>query len=171
MASDTLALRPRNHAPPPPDPIYRPAIASDWIFSYICTTHFGHQVEDVHIFFVLNIFFAVLVCLVYPEPSGRTLKEVDLPYSGNGDRLFVIDKQGVLLPRFRSKMGREVDADSIVDNDFVDVVDFTGNLRREGKGSSLKDEGIRGDAMTIYCRSSSGVALAAFSYLERSDHE
>lgn len=42
------------------------------------------------IFFVLNIWFAIIVWLVYPETSGRTLEEIDLLYTGDCDRLFVL---------------------------------------------------------------------------------
>lgn len=61
------------------------------------------------IFFVLNIVFALVVWLFYPETSGRTLEEMDTIYMGDNDRLFVIDKHGRLLPGFRSRMDREQD--------------------------------------------------------------
>ncbi|KAL8852639.1 MAG: hypothetical protein Q9221_002519 [Calogaya cf. arnoldii] len=97
------------------------ATASDWIFNYMIVQITPIAIANIRwktymIFFVLNIWFAIIVWLVYPETSGWTLEEIDLLYTGNCDRLFVVDKRGVLLPGFRSRMGREGDADSMVDD-------------------------------------------------------
>lgn len=55
------------------------------------------------IFFALNLFFAVIIWLFYPETSGRTLEELDAIYLGDNDRLFVVDKRGRLLPGFAGR--------------------------------------------------------------------
>ncbi|KAI4207682.1 MAG: hypothetical protein LQ349_009828, partial [Xanthoria aureola] len=98
------------------------ATASDWIFNYMIVQITPVAIANIRwktymIFFVLNIWFAIIVWLVYPETSGRTLEEIDLLYTGGCARLFVVDGRGVLLPGFRSKMGSEGDADSMVDDD------------------------------------------------------
>lgn len=95
------------------------ATASDWIFNYMIVQITPVAIANIRwktymIFFVLNIAFALIVYLVYPETSGRTLEEIDLLYTGDCDRLFVVDKRGVLLPGFRSKMDRP-DLESIDD--------------------------------------------------------
>lgn len=45
--------------------------------------------------------------------SGRTLEKIDLLYTGDCDRLFVVDKRSVLLPGFRSKMKRVDELESL----------------------------------------------------------
>lgn len=59
------------------------------------------------IFFVLNLCMALTVWLFYPETSGRTLEEIDYIFMGDCDKLFVIGKNGRILPGFRSMMKRE----------------------------------------------------------------
>lgn len=98
------------------------ATASDWIFNYMIVQITPVAIANIRwktymIFFVPNIWFAIIVWLVYPETSGRTLEEIDLLYTGDCDRLFVVDRRGVLLPGFRSQMGRDGDADSMVDDE------------------------------------------------------
>jgi len=81
------------------------------------------------VFFALNAVFALVVFFLpglslqkkhltlpfhsqtstVPETSGRTLQETDLLYAGDYDKLFVVDKRGVLLPSFRSKTNHRVD--------------------------------------------------------------
>lgn len=65
------------------------------------------------IFFVLNLFFAAVIFLFYPETSGRTLEEIDKMFMGDNDRIFVVDKTGKLQPGFRSQYKRStVEGDS-----------------------------------------------------------
>ena len=59
------------------------------------------------IFFALNLFFALVVWLFFPETSGRSLEELDAIYLGDNDRLFVVDKRGRLLPGFRGRYDHE----------------------------------------------------------------
>lgn len=80
--------------------------ASDWIFNYLVVQITPISISNIHwktymIFFVLNIVFAIVVYLFYPETSGRTLEEIDAIYLGDNDRLLVVDKRGRLLPGFR----------------------------------------------------------------------
>ncbi|KAI4264671.1 MAG: hypothetical protein L6R38_000164 [Xanthoria sp. 2 TBL-2021] len=115
------------------------ATASGWIFNYIIVQITPIAIANIRwktyiIFFVLNIWFAIIVWLVYPETSGWTLQEIDLLYTDDCDRLFVVDKRGVLLPGFRSKMGREGDADSMVD----DGSDTSSNDRVVGEKAVAK---------------------------------
>ena len=97
------------------------ATASDWIFNYMIVQITPVAIANIRwktymIFFVLNIFFAFVVWAFYPETSGRTLEEIDLLYSGDNDRLFVVDKRGQLLPGFRSRMHRGNDLEYSVDD-------------------------------------------------------
>lgn len=67
------------------------------------------------IFFVLNFVFAIVVWLLYPETSGRTLEEMDVLYLGDNNRLFVVNTWGKLLPGFRSRMNRLDDSELNID--------------------------------------------------------
>lgn len=64
------------------------------------------------IFFVLNLAFATIIFLFYPETSGRTLEGIDDIFMGENDRLFVVSKTGKLLPGFRSQYKRTVQAEN-----------------------------------------------------------
>jgi hypothetical protein len=99
------------------------ATASDWIFNYMIVQITPVAISNIRwktymIFFVLNIVFAVVVFLFYPETSGRTLEEIDNIYLGDYDRLLVVDKRGSLLPGFRSQMHRwdDVTEDARLEN-------------------------------------------------------
>lgn len=109
------------------------ATASDWIFNFMIVqiTPAPVSISNIGwktymIFFVLNAVFALVVYLLLPETSGRTLEEIDLLFSGDCDRLFVVDRRGVLLPGFRSRMNR------------VNELEF---LEQVSSGSSSKEEG------------------------------
>lgn len=98
------------------------ATARDWTFDYMTVQITPISIANIRwtaimIFFVLNIFFAVLVWLLYPEITGRTVVDIDQLCSGGCDRLFVVDKRGLLLPGFRSTMGQQRDTDPMVDYD------------------------------------------------------
>ncbi|KAK5192728.1 hypothetical protein LTR99_010394 [Exophiala xenobiotica] len=85
--------------------------ASDWIFNYLIVQITPIAIANIRwktylIFFFLNIFFALMIWLFYPETSGRTLEEMDTLFMGDNDRLIVINKKGRLLPGFRSYMNR-----------------------------------------------------------------
>jgi hypothetical protein len=85
--------------------------ASDWIFNYLIVQITPIAISNIRwktylIFFFLNIFFALMIWLFYPETSGRTLEEMDTLFMGDNDRLIVINKKGRLLPGFRSYMNR-----------------------------------------------------------------
>ncbi|KAI9751631.1 MAG: Ubiquitin-conjugating enzyme E2 H [Chaenotheca gracillima] len=87
------------------------ATASDWIFNYMIVQITPVSIANIRwktymIFFVLNMAFAVIVFLFYPETSGRTLEEIDFLFSGENDRIFVVDRKLRLTPGFRSRMGR-----------------------------------------------------------------
>lgn len=97
------------------------ATASDWIFNYLIVQITPIAISRIRwktymIFFVLNVVFAVVVWLFYPETSGRTLEEMDTIYMGDNDRLFVVDGRGRLLPGFRSRMDRELDPEMMDGN-------------------------------------------------------
>ncbi|KAI9815140.1 MAG: hypothetical protein M1827_002983 [Pycnora praestabilis] len=97
------------------------ATASDWIFNYMIVQITPVAISNIRwktymIFFVLNIAFAILVWLVYPETSGRTLEEIDALYLGDNDRLFVIDRKGKILPGFGSRMSRPDNVDPMLDD-------------------------------------------------------
>jgi hypothetical protein len=84
------------------------ATAGDWIFNYMIVQITPIAISNIRwrtymIFFVLNIFFALVVFLFYPETSGRSLEELDAIYLGDNDRLFVVDRRGKLLPAFAGK--------------------------------------------------------------------
>lgn len=58
------------------------ATASDWIFNYMIVQITPIMIGNISwrsyiIFFVLNVLFAVVVWLFYPETSGRSLEELD----------------------------------------------------------------------------------------------
>lgn len=87
------------------------ATASDWIFNFLIVQITPVAIANIRwrtymIFFVLNLFFAVVIWLFYPETSGRTLEEMDMMYLGDNDRLIIVDRRGRLLPGFRSRMHR-----------------------------------------------------------------
>ncbi|KAL1988465.1 hypothetical protein VTN96DRAFT_9520 [Rasamsonia emersonii] len=87
------------------------ATASDWIFNFLIVQITPVSIANIRwktcmIFFVLNLFFAAVIWLFYPEISGRTLEEMDMMYLGDNDRLIVVDRRGRLLPGFRSRMNR-----------------------------------------------------------------
>ncbi|CAL5873626.1 uncharacterized protein PFLUO_LOCUS7907 [Penicillium psychrofluorescens] len=88
------------------------ATASDWIFNYMIVQITPIAISNIRwrtymIFFALNLFFAVVIWLFYPETSGRSLEELDAIYLGDNDRLFVIDKKGRLLPGFAGRYSHE----------------------------------------------------------------
>jgi MFS family permease len=94
------------------------ATASDWIFNYLIVQITPIAIANIRwktymIFFVLNLAFAVIVWLFYPETSGRTLEEMDTMYLGDNDRLIVVDRRGKLLPGFRSRMHRKHDPEMV----------------------------------------------------------
>ncbi|KAL4896720.1 general substrate transporter [Aspergillus ambiguus] len=98
-APEIMPLRHRTHSA-------AIAAASDWIFNFLVVQITPISIANIRwktymIFFVLNIFFATLVWLFYPETSGRTLEETDALYMGDNDRSIVVDKRGRLLPGFR----------------------------------------------------------------------
>lgn len=101
-AAEFMPLRHRTHSA-------ALATASDWIFNYLIVQIAPISISNIGwrtyiIFFVLNIVFGVVVWIFYPETAGRTLEEMDHIYEGDNDRLLVVDKRGILLPGFRSKM-------------------------------------------------------------------
>lgn len=78
------------------------------------------------IFFVLNLLFAAVIWLFYPETSGRTLEEIDNMYAGDCDRLIVVGKNGRTLPGFRSMMDRSdisqrISSQSKIENEISNV--------------------------------------------------
>lgn len=82
------------------------AAASDWIFNYLIVQITPISIANIRwktymIFFVLNIVFATVVWLFYPETTGWTLEEIDTLFMGDNDRLIVVDKRGRLLPGFK----------------------------------------------------------------------
>lgn len=87
------------------------ATATDWIFNYMIVQITPIAISNIRwrtyiIFFVLNICFAVIVWLFYPETSGRTLEDIDHLFMEENDRIFVVDRKGRLLPGFASRMDR-----------------------------------------------------------------
>ncbi|KUL81393.1 hypothetical protein ZTR_09881 [Talaromyces verruculosus] len=88
------------------------AAASDWIFNYFIVQITPISIANIRwktymIFFVLNILFAGIVWLFYPETSGRSLEEIDDLYLGENNRLIVVDMHGKLLPGFRGALRHE----------------------------------------------------------------
>jgi hypothetical protein len=88
------------------------ATASDWIFNYMIVQITPIAISNIRwrtymIFFALNLFFALVIWLFYPETSGRSLEELDAIYLGDNDRLFVVDKRGRLLPGFAGRYNHE----------------------------------------------------------------
>jgi hypothetical protein len=85
------------------------AAASDWIFNYLVVQITPISISNIRwktyiIFFVLNVAFAIIVWLFYPETSGRSLEEIDALYLGDNNRRIVIDKRGRLLPGFSRRL-------------------------------------------------------------------
>lgn len=82
--------------------------ASNWIFNYMIVQITPVAIANIRwktyiIFFVLNMVFALIIFLFYPETSGWSLEETDKIFVGDNDRLFVVSKAGRLLPGFRSR--------------------------------------------------------------------
>ena len=97
------------------------ATASNWIFNNMIVQITRVAISNIRwktymIFFVLSIVFAAVVYLFYPETSGRTLEEIDVSFTGECDRLFVVDRNEGLLAGFRSKMGWADDAELMIDD-------------------------------------------------------
>ncbi|KAL2848603.1 general substrate transporter [Aspergillus pseudodeflectus] len=102
-APEIMPLRHRTHSA-------ALAAASDWIFNYLIVQISPIAIENIRwktymIFFVLNVLFACLVWLFYPETQGRSLEEIDALYMGDNDRYIVVDRRGRLLPGFRGRIG------------------------------------------------------------------
>lgn len=116
------------------------ATASDWIFNYMIVQITPVSISNIRwktymIFFCLNIFFAFVVWAFYPETSGRTLEEIDLLFTGDNDRVFVVNKKGQLLPGFRSKMDRKDDIE------FGDAAsNASGSDASVGIGKALREQ-------------------------------
>ncbi|OAA56308.1 General substrate transporter [Niveomyces insectorum RCEF 264] len=92
------------------------ATASDWIFNYMIVQLTPIMIHNISwksymIFFVLNFVFGVVIWLFYPETTGKTLEELDSIFLGDGDRIFVVNKAGRLLPAFQGKFNRGRDAE------------------------------------------------------------
>ncbi|KAL2871155.1 sugar porter family MFS transporter [Aspergillus lucknowensis] len=105
-APEIMPLRHRTHSA-------AIAAASDWIFNYLVVQITPIAIANIRwktymIFFVLNIFFAWVVWMFYPETRGRSLEEIDSLYMGDNDRFIVVDRRGRLRPGFRGR-GRDVD--------------------------------------------------------------
>lgn len=97
-APEIMPLRHRTHSA-------AIAAASDWIFNYLVVQITPISISNIRwktymIFFVLNIAFAIIVWLFYPETSGRSLEEIDALYLGDNNRYIVINKRGRLIPGF-----------------------------------------------------------------------
>lgn len=106
LGPEIMPLRHRTHSS-------AVSAASNWIFNYLVVQITPIAISNLHwkaylIFFVLNVLFAVVVWLFYPEPTGWTLEEIDALYSGENDRYVVVDKRGILLPGFRGRTSTEV---------------------------------------------------------------
>lgn len=89
--------------------------ASDWIFNYLVVQITPISIENIRwrtyiIFFALNMVFAAVVFLFYPETSGRSLEDIDSIFMGDNDKVFVVDKRGRLLPGFRKVVDFHVNA-------------------------------------------------------------
>ncbi|KAJ6030190.1 uncharacterized protein N7446_000749 [Penicillium canescens] len=101
-APEIMPLRHRTHSA-------AIAAASDWIFNYLVVQITPISISNIRwktyiIFFVLNIAFAIIVWLFYPETSGRSLEEIDALYLGDNNRRIVIDKRGRLLLGFSRRL-------------------------------------------------------------------
>ncbi|KAL4876040.1 general substrate transporter [Aspergillus karnatakaensis] len=107
-APEIMPLRHRTHSA-------AIAAASDWIFNYAVVQFAPVAIKNIRwktymIFFVLNVTFAAVVWLFYPETKGRSLEEIDQLYMGENDRFVVVDRRGKLLPGFRGR-SRRADGD------------------------------------------------------------
>jgi len=114
-APEIMPLRHRTHSA-------AIAAASDWIFNYLVVQITPVAISNIRwktymIFFVLNIVFAIVIWLFYPETTGRSLEELDALFMGDNDRIFVIDKRGRLLPGFRQKKSLSLDPESMISQD------------------------------------------------------
>ncbi|KAE8358133.1 general substrate transporter [Aspergillus caelatus] len=90
--------------------------ASNWIFNYLIVQITPISISNIRwrtymIFFVLNLAFAVIVFLFYPETSGRSLEAMDDIFMGDNDVVFVVGKNGRLRPGFRSNYNGGVEID------------------------------------------------------------
>jgi hypothetical protein len=106
LGPEIMPLRHRTHSS-------AVSAASNWIFNYLVVQITPISISNIHwktymIFFVLNVFFALIVWLFYPEPTGWTLEEIDALYAGDNDRYVVVDTRGTLLPGFRAKRSIDV---------------------------------------------------------------
>lgn len=80
--------------------------ASDWIFNYLVVQITPIAISNIRwktymIFFALNMAFAAIVWLFYPETKNWTLEEIDFLFKGDNDRIVMIDKRGKLLSGFK----------------------------------------------------------------------
>jgi hypothetical protein len=104
FAAEIMPLRHRTHC-------VSLSTASNWIFNYMIVQITPVSISNIRwrtymIFFVLNLVFATVVFLFYPETSGRSLEDIDNIFMGDNDRVFVVGKTGRLLPGFRSQYKR-----------------------------------------------------------------
>lgn len=83
---------------------------------------------------MLNLFFTRVVYLFYPETSSRILEEINLLYTGDYNRLIIIDKKSKLLPRFRSIIHRTDEEPINTFRALATSVQRTESIR--GKGAS-----------------------------------
>ncbi|OIW31918.1 putative Myo-inositol transporter 1 [Coniochaeta ligniaria NRRL 30616] len=91
------------------------ATAGDWIFNYMIVQITPIMISNIRwksyiVFFALNLLFAAVVFLFYPETSGRSLEELDTLWLGENDRLLVVDGKGALLPAFAGRYGNNAAA-------------------------------------------------------------
>jgi hypothetical protein len=138
-APEIMPLRHRTHSA-------AIAAASDWIFNYLVVQITPVSISNIRwktymIFFVLNIVFAIIVWLFYPETTGRSLEEIDALFMGNNDRLVVVDKRGQLLPGFRQKI-------------LSSPLDLE-NISTQDESEKGKDDGLRVDHREDYNSGSS----------------
>ncbi|CAK7200341.1 hypothetical protein SEUCBS139899_003032 [Sporothrix eucalyptigena] len=92
------------------------ATAADWIFNYMIVQITPIMITNISwrsylIFFVLNLFFAAVIFLFFPETSGRSLEEMDSMFLGDGDKVFMVNRKGQLRPAFQSQYGKTADAE------------------------------------------------------------
>ncbi|BFZ53530.1 hypothetical protein PYCC9005_000555 [Savitreella phatthalungensis] len=77
------------------------ASASDWLFNYVVV---GVTPLGIHhlgwrfylIFFVLNVSFAPIVYLFFPETAGKSLEEIDAMFSGGKASYLVVGKAAAI---------------------------------------------------------------------------
>lgn len=96
------------------------ATAGDWIFNYMIVQITPIMISNIRwksyiVFFALNLLFAAVIWMFYPETSGRSLEELDTLWMGENDRLLVVDGKGRLLPAFAGRYGNDAaDQDEVL---------------------------------------------------------